>query len=268
MEFKIGFCTENTSTEENKTQTLSANCKEPKKSLVQVRFENSKICLTYFNDKFDLKIGDIVFVDGQYKGIRGYIENINYNFKIKPSQYKRVIAVANTNINGELEFLGEDYFLSFDKTVIPSEKIERWFLPPDDEEYVCGYDEKSYQLTNQQTLDANPTIADRGFGYFINGNVAYLCLDGSKGSAIVLGEKPYKTEFTFYNGEISRLSCTCPCGYTCKHLVATSFLLDDLLNEINVFGERFSKTDYFAAINKDLLYKIAIKNITLGKIIL
>ena len=37
----------------------------PKKSLVKVRFPEKGMALTYYNDQFDLKIGDRVYVDGK-----------------------------------------------------------------------------------------------------------------------------------------------------------------------------------------------------------
>ena len=54
----------------------------PVKSLVQVYFPERNQTLTYFNDRFDLKRGDFVFVDGKLEGIRGIVREVSKNFKI------------------------------------------------------------------------------------------------------------------------------------------------------------------------------------------
>ena len=43
----------------------------PRKSLVQVRFPGKGIALSYYNDQFDLKKGDLVYVDGKLEGQLG-----------------------------------------------------------------------------------------------------------------------------------------------------------------------------------------------------
>lgn len=73
----------------------------PRKSLVQVRFPGKGMALTYFNDLFDLKVGDRVYVDGKLEGQLGLVADVSYNFKIKISDYKKVIAVVNTDVHGQ-----------------------------------------------------------------------------------------------------------------------------------------------------------------------
>lgn len=55
----------------------------PRKSVVQVRFPGKGMSLAYYNDQFDLKIGDLVYVDGKLEGQLGRVTEITYNFKIK-----------------------------------------------------------------------------------------------------------------------------------------------------------------------------------------
>ena len=77
-------------------------CCAPRKSMVEVYFSARNMTLTYFNDKFDLKCGDLVYVEGKLEGLQGRVTGVNYNFKIKVSDYKRVIAVVDTNVSGQL----------------------------------------------------------------------------------------------------------------------------------------------------------------------
>ena len=73
---------------------------EPVKSLVRIRFETFDRELTYFNELFDLKEGDRVFVSGKLAGKVGYITSVTTKFRIRLSDYERVIAVAQTPIHG------------------------------------------------------------------------------------------------------------------------------------------------------------------------
>ena len=81
-------------------ETLPA-ASAPRKSVVQVRFPGWDKGLAYYNDQFDLKPGDRVYVDGKLEGQLGIVTAVNYNFKIKLSEYKRVIALVKTDVHGK-----------------------------------------------------------------------------------------------------------------------------------------------------------------------
>lgn len=76
--------------------------KAPAKSVVQVYFPAQGTKLAYFNDRFDLHVGDIVYVEGKLEGLRGQVVDVAHNFKIKVSEYKRVIGKADTAVSGTL----------------------------------------------------------------------------------------------------------------------------------------------------------------------
>ena len=105
--FKIGF---NGFTEEyrktSKEEYSICPAVTPRKSVVRVHFPARNMDLSYYNDAFDLKCGDIVFVEGKLEGLRGRVVDVAYNFKIKLSDYKKVISVADTNVRGEFFFAG------------------------------------------------------------------------------------------------------------------------------------------------------------------
>ena len=106
MTNKIGFyCNDNNEVNENiESITVEKPEMKARKSLVSVRFEKNNRVLSYYNDKFDLHKGDIVFVDGKLEGERGFVEEVNYNFKIKLSDYKKVVALADTTVKGLFYF--------------------------------------------------------------------------------------------------------------------------------------------------------------------
>lgn len=89
MKFPIGFAF-NDESKQVEMEPVAQQEIVPVKSLAQVYFLERNQTLTYFNDQFDLKRGDFVFVDGKLEGIRGIVREANKNFKIKVSDYKRL----------------------------------------------------------------------------------------------------------------------------------------------------------------------------------
>ena len=100
MAFKIGFISES----DHKSGEVCADPPKqaaPRRSVVQVYFPAKHRTLAYYNDRFDLRQGDLVFVDGKLEGKQGRVEEASYNFRIRLSDYQRVIAVAER---------GHDYY--------------------------------------------------------------------------------------------------------------------------------------------------------------
>lgn len=235
----------------NQKESKAPNCR---KSLVRVRFTSSGDEKAYFNNLFDLHRGDIVYVEGRYEGQPGHIVDINYNFKIKPFDYNRVIAVADTTVHGKF-FVEGPYFMSFDREVIPKSKIRSWFIPPLFEEYEVGYDDSTFSLDDLRDMKVREEVALRGYNYFINNYVKYISIDGNDGYAIVRGETNYEVEFTFCDGKIGHLVCTCPYDLNCKHEYATMLLLKDMLERINKdYALEYERSSYFAAVAKDSMF--------------
>ena len=62
----------------------------PRKSVVQVCFPETGRSLAYYNDRFDLKAGDRVYVSGKLEGVLGIVTSVNYNFRIRLSEYQKL----------------------------------------------------------------------------------------------------------------------------------------------------------------------------------
>lgn len=232
----------------------------PRKSLVQIRFPGKGMALTYYNDQFDLKPGDRVYVDGKLEGLLGRVMEVNYNFKIKVSDYKKIIAVVNTDVSGTFYMAGS-HFVTFDAAALPIEKIKLWFKAPEkeDEEVISSSDDSSFLLSNLKGMNISGTIAERGHAYYLENRVSYLSIDGAKGFAIVEGNNSYFVEFQYHNGEISHLICDCPCAYTCKHEFATMLQLSETLELIEKhYSAEYTSSNYFVAIAKGTLFSFAI----------
>lgn len=259
MGFKIGFMADHT-TKRSKADTVQPETIAPRKSLVQVYFPKRGNGYTYYNDKFDLKVGDAVFVEGKLEGVLGHVTEVSYSFKIKVSDYKRVIAVADTTVKGSLNIAGA-HFVAFDRSAIPAEKVRTWYLPPvsDEEEIVVSRDDESFPLDDLSGLKIKKEVAQRGHEYYLENRVCYLCVDNERGYAIVEGSKPYEVEFEYRDGRISNLICNCFCNYTCKHEFAAVLQLSDLLDRINEsYAEEYSEAKYFAAVVKTTLLNFAV----------
>ena len=267
MKFPIGFSFHDDS-KKVEMEPLVPQTVIPVKCMVQVFFPERHQTLTYFNDQFDLKQGDFVFVDGKLENERGIVRSISKNFKIKVADYKRVIGVADTNVSGQLHMAGS-HFVSFDPAVIPYEKIRSWFLPPvkAEDEYESGNDDTSFSLDKLEEMGATYTIFERGRDYYAEDRVAYISIDAGHGRAIVVGENPYEIEFDYADRQILNLICSCPCGYTCKHEVAAMLQLKDTLEKIEKNYAELHH-DYFAAVEKHTLFRFVLQFKQTGSITL
>lgn len=266
MKFPIGFTFPGSEKTPLEAQPLKS--KAPVKSLVQIRFPAMKQLLTYFNDQFDLKPGDFVFVSGKMEGIQGIVCQVSKNFKIKVADYQKVISVADTDVSGRFHMAGS-HFVTFDGSVLPNEKVRTWFLPPakPEEEYETGNDGHTFLLENLENMNVSPAIWERGREYYLENRVHYVSLYDGHGMAIVEGEHIYEVEFDCQNGQISNLYCDCPCGYTCKHAVAAMMQLKETLDMIgNHYADLCS--GYFAAVLKVDLFRFAVDSRITGSFIL
>lgn len=255
MVFKMGFAAGN---EAETGQNEGGKSYEPRKSVVQVRFDDRNITLSYYNDLFDLKRGDIVYVDGKLEGLRGRIVSVNYNFKINLSDYRRVIAVVDTNVRGTL-YRADSHFISFDRGMIPREKIARWFLPPvkEEDEYVSGNDGTAFVLHHLEDMKMRWETVERGRLYYQDNKVKYLCVENGKGYAIVEGSQAYEVEFEYEACEdiITKLTCSCYGDSHCKHEFAVMLQLQETLHRINEqYNEEYEKSRYFAALELTVLF--------------
>lgn len=270
MAFKIGFTAEHSERKPEATLAAEQHFVTPRKSLVQVQFPGKGMALSYYNNQFDLKIGDFVYVDGKLEGQLGRITDVSYNFKIKIADYKRVIAVIDTAVKGQF-YLAGSHFVTFDPDTLPKEQISLWFKAPvtEEEEYVSSTDDSSFRLEDLNTMKISPAIAERGHGYYMENRVRYIVLDGSQGFAVVEGSESYIVEFTYNDGEISQLICECPCSYNCKHEFAAMLQLRETLELVEKhYAEEYKRTGYFAAINKGTLFAYAIDGKETGSFVL
>lgn len=138
--------------------------------------------------------------------------------------------------------------------------------------YAGRIDDTIFSLHDLSEMKIEPKIAERGHQYYVENKVCYISIDNDHGRAIVLGSEPYELEFRFKsNGQISELTCTCPCAVTCKHEFATMLQLQETLDIIMKhapYADECERTNYFAAISRNTLLQFANNNQKTGKVVL
>lgn len=261
MAFRIGFVSEEAAPMPAQAAGIGPDqTLVPRKSVVQVHFPKRSMTLAYYNDRFDLHPGDIVYVDGKLEGLRGRVVEVSYQFKIKVSDYKRVISVADTNVQGQF-FMAGSHFVTFDRAALPAQKVITWFKAPagEAEEYVSGSDDASFSLDDLRGMQVSDAAAERGRQYYMENRVCYLCVDGTRGYAIVEGSEFYEVEFRYRDGRISDLTCSCFCSGGCKHEFAAMLQLRETLDWIEThYTDAYGQAGYFAAVDKGRLFSFAI----------
>lgn len=83
---------------EKKEQCKDCTAEENKieKSIVTIKFEGINRYYSYLNDKFDLKVGDYVYVSGRLSEKAGRVTEIDYECKKNLPYYEKVVSVIET----------------------------------------------------------------------------------------------------------------------------------------------------------------------------
>lgn len=178
----------------------------------------------------------------------------------------RILSYSKKLYDTKLLYFAGSHIISFDPEALPFEKVKTWFsAPAADEEYVIGESGESFPLDDLGEMKISHEIAERGNEYYMDNRVCYISVDGTRGKAIVTGSENYIVEFTYNNGEISNLVCSCFCSYSCKHEFAVMLQLRECLEIIDKeYHELYC--DYFAAISKGEFINTIFNNRQIGKI--
>ncbi len=263
----IGFKSNKDRKEIEKRSKTSIQKAMPRRSIVQVYFPKRDAAYPYYNDTFDLRVGDIVYVEGKLEGLQGEVIGVSHNFKIRLSDYKKVIHQVDLTVKGDLIF-SQCEMLTFDKTVIPYDKVAGWFRPPtSDDEYVVSDtdDDPGFTLKDLSGFAIAKDVAERGYQYYKESKVIYLSLDKTSGRAIVAGTENYEVEFKYSHGQITNLYCSCYCSYNCKHEFAVMLKLKELLDTIaDEHLAEYEKTGYFAVIDKATFFSTILRRKSSG----
>lgn len=95
MKHPIGFCVQGSAPEAVPAPAAPAETAAVP-SVVRVFFPECGQAYSYYNDRFDLHDGDLVYVSGKLARQRGQVVAVDYNFRIRLADYERVIGAADT----------------------------------------------------------------------------------------------------------------------------------------------------------------------------
>lgn len=272
MTAKIGFKFDENSTEmqEINIGSIHESIEEnaPRKCLAEIRFPDVFRPYTYYNDTFDLKEGDKVYVSGKLEGVMGTVESVSYNFKIDLSKYQRVIRKIESHIKGEFSLIGA-HLLTFDREALPYEKVITWFDFPIKEnvEYVTCSDGRAWALDK---IPVAWSCGEYGDWLFAKNQVKYLSLNRTKGVAIVEdNDEIHEIEFTFENSKISDFFCDCYDPHICGHQYAVVRQLQAVTKLIEEnYAQQYANSNCFALVNRTILETFATDSKASGKVVL
>lgn len=251
MKHPIGFCVQGSAPEAVPAPAAPAETAAVP-SVVRVFFSELHRAYSYYNDRFDLHNGNLVYVSGQLAGQRGRVVEVDYNFRIRLADYQRVIGVADTAVHGTFYTLGA-YVFTLERNALPFRQVRSWFFPPEaDGEYATGHGPGPvYALDVLEQTHVSSDVAEKGGAYYAENRVVYLSVDGTQGHAIVQGTVPYDLTFTYTGGTVSALTCTCYETGLCKHGAAVLLQLRETLEKIHEhWPDALAEDGYFAAVSK------------------
>ena len=205
----------------------------PVRSLVSVRFIGDGRAFTYYNDKFDLEVGDHVFVSGKLAGKLGVVEKVTTKFKINLADYQRVISKASGTIHGTYESV-MDKMVSYDRDALSPDEFRAWVMPPahwdgeeeeTEDEIIVG---DGYELCLpdlEEADDVSHTVLERAVDYCRTGKVAYISVRNGIGTAFIDGTTWYEVNFCLHGAMMTEMYCDCPYPGLCKHLLAVALTI-------------------------------------------
>ncbi len=198
------------------------------RSLVTIRFPEDGRSFMYYNDRFDLEEGDRVFVSGKMAGSPGVVVNVTTKFRIRLSDYERVISKACSTIRGTYEsVIGK--MVSRDNEALTPEDFRSWVLPPrnaesgdEDAEAFAGDGFELILSELEEDEDVAEAVLERAADYCMKGKVGYIGVRGGAGTAYIHGTSWYEATFRLDGDKMTEMYCSCPYPGLCKHLLASA----------------------------------------------
>lgn len=229
----IGFNISNEEIKKENIETVAPEVAEekPVRSVVTVHFANGRE-YPYYNDTFNLKVGDIVYVDGKLAGIPGRVKDVTTKFKVSLDFYKRVISKLNLEFHGNFKKTAL-FMVCYDPNALTIEQVKPWYFPPreEEEEFFVG-DGYTVNINNiTECEDFDRFAFSKAVDIVNDQQVEFITVKNGKGAAIINRRKPHLVEFEYKNGVISNLLCDCIKPGLCDHSLAACIIMDILTKE-------------------------------------
>ncbi len=246
--------------------------REVRKSIVAVKFEGIYKPYSYFNDQYELHIGDKVYVSGKLSGCIGTVVEVDYNFKINLNKYQKVIGIVDTRVKGSFYSYGNNYLITFDKNALNAEKVVAWFNAPLSEKdvYVTSSDDSKIDIEEIENMEVDRDVVINAKYFCEQNNIKYLSVDGNNGYCLIDDEGDINNvEFNYRYGKISSLTCDCYRAGLCFHKYAALLKLKEVMNHIKEdHQEEYEDNKFFAIIDKVTLLNKVLNDDSQQKIII
>ena len=214
------------------------------KNLVEVRFEDG-FTLSYFSDLPEIKVGDVVTVEGKMENQIAVVKKVLKSFKKPKFEMKWISGVIDTNIAG-VYFKIEDDVVSLDTTLTVEKFLSIYAGVKYKENEAVGEDDIELNLEELEKSDLfdDELVKIRGQKLFKDGFVPFIYLKSGVGKAVVRssnGDEWYEIDFRCKRGSITYIACDCPYFGNCKHLYAFLLKLRDFSKK---FFEKYNNDSF------------------------
>ena len=214
------------------------------KNLVEVRFEDG-FTLSYFSDLPEIKVGDVVTVEGKMENQIAVVKKVLKSFKKPKFEMKWISGVIDTNIAG-VYFKIEDDVVSLDTTLTVEKFLSIYAGVKYKENEAVGEDDIELNLEELEKSDLfdDELVKIRGQKLFKDGFVPFIYLKSGVGKAVVRssnGDEWYEIDFRCKRGRITYIACDCPYFGNCKHLYAFLLKLRDFSKK---FFEKYNNDSF------------------------
>ena len=214
------------------------------KNLVEVRFEDG-FTLSYFSDLPEIKVGDVVTVEGKMENQIAVVKKVLKSFKKPKFEMKWISGVIDTNITG-VYFKIDDDVVSLDTTLTVEKFLSIYAGVKYKENEAVGEDDIELNLEELEKSDLfdDELVKIRGQKLFKDGFVPFIYLKSGVGKAVVRssnGDEWYEIDFRCKRGRITYIACDCPYFGNCKHLYAFLLKLRDFSKK---FFEKYNNDSF------------------------
>ena len=203
----------------------------------------------YLNDKFDLKTGDNVYVDGKLSGQLGVVTEVNDKFKVSLKHYKYVIKKADFDIHGTFKPVG-NFYLTADGETVPYDRLLS-LLPPfdEEEEFICG---KGYTIDLKKLdeyIESDFDKAERAVSAAKDGRLKFITVEDGIGHAAFEGRETHIIDFKLNGDTMSEVYCDCIHADFCAHILSVAIAVKELM-------DKTKDDENFTVLNKNLFSRI------------
>lgn len=245
---------------------MDANQKEvdnPVDSIVKVRFYEDPREFMYYNDQFALKVGDTVYVEGEFAETPGHVTAVYTHFRNNRDDYEKVLAKPDKTVHGSYHPF-YPMVLSYSEEAVTFQQYFSWISTPGN----GGLDEPTHSGNVDYPLDPvaiikSDFISDDDYQrctqYCKEARIQFLSLRGKEGIALFADDFWYVIRFYYEDGLITEISCDCPGPDFCDHMICLCITLNVLLAKTREkYAAEFAKSGCLTALDSEYFCDIAV----------